>query len=491
MTHAMRRPAIMKNFSIFSRLMMGYLFLLVLAIGMSVYTIVQLGRVRDVTHTIILVDNEILDLHKSLTDDVVAETRNEKKFVIMRDPALYDQFVAARDEFDRQFERIAFLADSPALQNVLASLGEHHNRYQALFSAEAGYVKAGSTYDAKWYAAEKEAAVNALLDDLQQVRALSQLNVINKVRRLNEAGASAVNVTAVVTAVSLISGVLLSIFITRSITRPLALIRRKTAEIGSGIYEADLRLASPPEIGALAQDVNFMSTKLKEVDRLKSDFYALMSHELRTPLTSIKEGTTLMLDGAGGAVSERQKRILTIIVEESNRLIDLVTSLLDLSRLEAGMLAYHFARAEVPELVQRAVGEVSLLAEAKRIRIERDIPPSLTARMDIERVLQVLRNLLGNALKFTPAGGIVRIAAGRRGEGVWLSVSDTGPGIPQEQQATIFDKFRQAAATRAAAPAGSGLGLAIVKHIVEDHGGKAWVKSVEGKGSTFFFMLPS
>ena len=161
------------------------------------------------------------------------------------------------------------------------------------------------------------------------------------------------DITLAVTASSLVLGIIISLLITRSITVPLDHMAKKTAEIGSGIYGPALDLRSPPEIGALAQAFNFMSAKLRNVDKMKSDFYSLMSHELRTPLTSIKEGTNLFLEGHGGPVTEKQKWLLTIVAEESNRLIELVNSLMDLSKLEAGMLAYNFTKAELPPWSRR------------------------------------------------------------------------------------------------------------------------------------------
>jgi two-component system sensor histidine kinase GlrK len=268
-------------------------------------------------------------------------------------------------------------------------------------------------------------------------------------------------------------------------------MRDKTAEIARGVFEANLNLPSPPEINELAQAFNSMSTKLKEVDRMKSDFFSLMSHELRTPLTSIKEGTNLFLEGKGGEVTERQKRLLTIVSEESNRLIQLVNSLLDLSKLEAGIAAFQFLKADLAPLITRVIREIEPLAEAKGIRIKRDIQESPRVSMDTERILQVLRNLLGNAIKFTPQGGVIEISLQAKDGVVEVSVTDTGPGIPEEQTAIIFDKFRQAVHEGSRKIQGTGLGLAIVKQIIQSHGGRVWVESAVGRGSTFRFTLPA
>jgi two-component system sensor histidine kinase GlrK len=288
--------------------------------------------------------------------------------------------------------------------------------------------------------------------------------------------------------VCLLFGIVLAIWITRSITHPLAEMQKKTKEISEGIFEADLHLPSPPEIGELARAFNTMCNKLKEVDKMKMDFFALMSHELRTPLTSIKEGTNLFLEGKGGEVTDKQKRLLTIISEESDRLIGLVSSVLDLSKLESGLLAFNFSRADLPPLIARVVNEVGPLAEAKHIKINRDVPALPALVMDTEKILQVLRNLISNALKFTPSNGAVSITAQYSDHLVTVAIADTGPGIPKEHVPVIFDKFRQVLGS--ARFPGTGLGLAIVKHIIQKHGGTVWVHSEENRGSTFTFQLP-
>jgi two-component system sensor histidine kinase GlrK len=216
-----------------------------------------------------------------------------------------------------------------------------------------------------------------------------------------------------------------------------------------------------------------------------------MSHELRTPLTSIKEGTGLLLEGVGGETSAQQRKLLSIIAEESNRLIMLVNSLLDLSKMEAGMMRFEFASASVDPLIKRAVGELAPLVQAKQMELENHVASDLPwVRMDSEQILLVLRNLLGNAVKFSPRRGAVRVAARAVDGKLEISVKDSGPGIPAESLESIFDKFSQGTNRGANQRLGTGLGLAMAKNIVNAHGGKIWAESEVGKGSVFTFVLP-
>jgi two-component system sensor histidine kinase GlrK len=253
-----------------------------------------------------------------------------------------------------------------------------------------------------------------------------------------------------------------------------------------------LNLSSPPEIEELAAAFNLMCNKLKDLDKMKSDFFSSMSHELRTPLTSIKEGVSLLRDGVGGELMEKQKRLLAILAMETDRLIALVNSLLDLSKMEAGMMTYSFEQGDLVSLIDRAIMEIGPIVESKKMSIEARSSKSLPRiKMDRERILQALRNLIGNAVKFTPEGGRVKVSAQLVNRSVEVSIEDTGPGIPAENLSTIFDKFRQATATGSYLIRGTGLGLAIVKHIISSHGGKIWVESKLGHGSTFIFVLPA
>lgn len=233
--------------------------------------------------------------------------------------------------------------------------------------------------------------------------------------------------------------------------------------------------------------------RLKELDRMKSDFVSNVSHELRTPLTAIKGSADNMLDGITGPLNEKQIRYLTRIKSNADRLARLINDLLDLARIEAGKIDLRPSNLSLIHLSKEVAESLRPVAAEKLISLEVASPDGdVTAWADRDKVIQILMNLVGNAVKFTPAQGKVTIVVERDGqEWIQISVSDTGPGIPPEEANAVFDKFYQVAHMNKQKTKGTGLGLAISKALVAMHGGTIWLESQVGTGSTFYFTLPA
>jgi signal transduction histidine kinase len=476
--------------SLFSRLTIGYLAVFLIAALASGYAILQLGHFRDLTESILKVDNRILDHEKVLADLLLGQSRAEQKFAITKDEAWHLEFVRVKTDFEARLES-AFALNDRAAAPVLKKIQQDFNRYDELVESEARLVRTNKPYPQAQYKQEKDNLVDSMLASFEKLRLTQQQLTYTKVTDLAAAADQAREVSLTITAGCLLAIVLMSLLITHNITRPIGLLKNRTREIAKGNFEGRVGVKSPPEIKELAAAIDSMCEKLQELDRMKADFFASMSHELRTPLTSIKEGTGLLLDGVAGEPSEKQRKLLGILAEESNRLISVVNSLLDLSKMEAGMMTYDFEMSSVDSLIKRAVAEITPLVEAKHIKLESAIDAPLPSmRIDSERILQVLRNLLGNAVKFTPKGGQVSIIAKPANGKLEVSVKDSGPGIPMDSLVVIFEKFNQGSRNGPHNRQGTGLGLAIAKNIISSHGGKIWAESQLGKGSTFIFVLP-
>ena len=233
--------------------------------------------------------------------------------------------------------------------------------------------------------------------------------------------------------------------------------------------------------------------RLKELDKMKSAFVSNVSHELRTPLTAIKASADNMLDRLIGDLNAKQVGYLTRIKSNSDRLARLINDLLDLSTIEAGKIDLRPANIPLVTLVKEAAESLRPVAAEKLINLTvMSADPGVIAWADRDKVIQVLMNLIGNALKFTPTRGEVTVAVAKN-SAAWMqiSVTDTGPGIPAEEVNKVFGRFYQIGQAGTQKTQGTGLGLAISKALVEMHGGKIWVESEAGKGSTFSFTLPA
>jgi PAS domain S-box-containing protein len=233
--------------------------------------------------------------------------------------------------------------------------------------------------------------------------------------------------------------------------------------------------------------------RLQELDKMKSDFVSGVSHELRTPLTAIKVSVDNMLDGVIGEFNEKQIAYLTRIKANTDRLARLINDLLDLSRIEAGKIDFRPTNLSLVTLIKEVAESLRPVAAEKLISLNIASPDrEVMAWADRDKVVQVLMNLIGNALKFTPAHGKVTVVVGKNGDQwVRVSVADTGLGIPTEEADRIFDKFYQIAQSSKQKTKGTGLGLTICKDLVEMQGGQIWVESEGGQGSTFAFTLPA
>jgi signal transduction histidine kinase len=228
----------------------------------------------------------------------------------------------------------------------------------------------------------------------------------------------------------------------------------------------------------------------KQLERLKDELVSVVAHELRTPLTSIRGSLGLLASGSMDPASPQARRMVQIAAQNSDRLVRLINDMLDLERLESGTMELERTHVHAAVLVEEAVDSVRHAASAAGVRLESDVAPELTLLADRDRVVQVLLNLLANAVKFSPRGGVVTLLAERRGEEAAFQVRDHGRGIPPEMLDVVFDRFRQVDSSDAREKGGTGLGLPICRSIVQQHGGRIWAASVVGSGSTFFFTLP-
>jgi signal transduction histidine kinase/DNA-binding response OmpR family regulator len=247
----------------------------------------------------------------------------------------------------------------------------------------------------------------------------------------------------------------------------------------------------PIQNARLFQEIEEKSHELEVASRHKSEFLANMSHELRTPLNAIIGFSEVLTEKMFGELNEKQEEYLNDILSSGRHLLSLINDILDLSKVEAGRMELEIETFSLPEALQNGVTMVKERAGNHGISLSLDVDPAIDlVEADQRKVKQIVFNLLSNAVKFTPDGGRVELSAGRADAEVQIAVRDSGIGIAQEDQDRIFEEFRQASHGSATTHEGTGLGLALTKRFVELHGGRIWVESELGSGSTFTFTLP-
>ncbi len=233
-------------------------------------------------------------------------------------------------------------------------------------------------------------------------------------------------------------------------------------------------------------------TKQKELDQLKANFLSSVTHELRTPLIAMDKSISLLLGKQAGPVSQTQEQFLSIASRNLKRLTTLINDLLDVSKMEAGKMRVEFKPVLIEEVIDETIANLKDWAKTKSITIKKEVEKEIPkVDMDFDRIVQVLSNLIGNAIKFTPEEGKIVVGARLEGANLRVNVKDSGTGIPKENIENIFNKFYQGGGRSPTDINGTGLGLSIVKEIIKMHKGKVWAESKKGQGANFIFTLPA
>lgn len=320
-------------------------------------------------------------------------------------------------------------------------------------------------------------------------------------RQEADAAAQRARATALLVILSIVvaglAGLTVFVYLRHGVLRPLGELTAAVSAVRSGLLDVRVPEQGAREFRVLERSFNetvialqLADEERRRLEQLKSDFIAIVSHELRTPLTSIKGYTEMVLDGDAGPVSEEQRDYLGTALTNTDRLVDLVNDLLDLSRIESGRFEVERGRVDIAAVVESALGTLRPLIDAKAQRLSVQMAPGLPpVDGDARRLTQVAVNLISNASKYTPTGGAITVQAIAEGGSMVLRVSDTGAGIHPEDQLHLFERFYRARTAGHHNVTGTGLGLAITRSIVELHGGRILVQSVPGEGSTFEVRL--
>lgn len=480
----------MVNATLFQRLTLGYLATLLLMVALGSYATLELKHIHQLAVEASTIHGEAARQAESLADSLLSLAALEQKFQIAQDRDFYLRLRDSQEAFQNRLAALSHLVGATPLHPLVRQAQSLEQEYAAQVEALAqpGSRPGPGT-------ASPQSGIDRAAPLARHLRALIVAAEARRDDQIQAAGRISARVFQMTAAVGLAClglGLLISWANTHSVTRSVGLLQNQMQALAAGRFQAIGRLRAPPEIRALVEDFNRMGARLQELDELKEDFLRHVSHDLRTPLTVIKEACGLMGGGAAAGSPGQSGELLAMITAECDRLIASVNRILDLGRMEANMMAYRFEPLDPMAVARQVVLQLAPLAIARRIELALDPAELPPVRADRERLAQLLENLLGNALKFTPPGGAVRICAAAPeapGAPVQIAVHDTGAGIPSAELERIFEKFRRIE-TGGPTPRGAGLGLAICQHIVTAHGGRIWAESRPGAGSTFSFSLP-
>lgn len=360
-----------------------------------------------------------------------------------------------------------------------------NDRIEALVAADS--LEEATTY----LVAEATPLVESARAAVPAVAAAIDLDTSARVPIAQRSAVTAATATTAAVFVGVALAIALALASARVLTGPLDRLRRAMARVAEGTFETpfDLQYDRRDEVGDLSRSFRTMTLRLAELDRLKAEFVGTVSHDLKTPIAVITGYSELVQEELSGALTPRQTELLRSLAEQTRTLQRRLDQLVEISRMESGRLRLGLEEIDVRHFAEDVFREFEPAARKREIRLELSVhdrtPPAIVADPDVLRT-DVIGNLVGNALKFTPAGGMIRISLRPDGQRLSIEIADTGIGIPQDQLDRIFDRYYQSRG----ATGGTGLGLAIAKAGVENHGGRIEVQSRVGRGTRFRVTLP-
>ncbi|MCP4115028.1 MAG: HAMP domain-containing protein [Desulfobacteraceae bacterium] len=469
---------------------MVILMLIVLLAGV---VMVNLNSLRKVNREIVDVNKTGIIIVERLLNSFPDLVKAGEKYVVSGDMDYYERFQMLKQTLFFDMDELERLLNTKEDRQLLGLARSECNLYLVALEEQSIHRKKVTDLPPQ-VLEEKEACLMGTVSAFQQIIELNEAAITEKTTISNRRINRILLITLVVGLVVLAAGISIFAVTTRSITRSVSLLKDKTKEIAEGRFDRIGALQGPIEIQDLAHHFDIMCQRLGELDALKADFVSHVSHELKTPLAAIKEASAMLSNGLFAGDGEKQEELHFLIRDECDRLLDSVVRILDYSKMEASEMEYRFDSFFLPQVIQMSILKLAPLCDTRNIDLEfipppRELPLVL---IDRDRILEVMNNLIGNAIKFTPGHGRISVSIDleEKEKLVKVSVADTGCGIAPGHLTEVFEKFKQidnGVGTRM----GTGLGLSISKYIIKAHRGNLWAKSDISQGTTMVFTLPA
>jgi two-component system sensor histidine kinase GlrK len=493
-----------------TKIISGYGILIALMAMLLVYQVFTIHQLQSTISGLSRVNIPAASTALQLRRDIeLVEEFTKKSFVFLADRQYQDKLQEYCTLFEtdvREIESRGYTTTEKAeiqrLSQLWSSFADELRRQQSMLQSH-----------------EAQDVPTLLIEQLDQLRGqtdgvyeAARISIEAEVKVSHQTGRLAETVSWILGAVALLLSGLVSFLIVQSISSPLKQLTQGTRAISEGKFFYRLDTTRHDEFGQLAKDFNTMTHRLDELDQMKKDFVSHVSHELKVPLASMQETNQLLLEQIPGPLSDKQRRLLELNLASGQRLSAMIGNLLDLSRMEAGVMEYELKANDLAELVRNAAAEFQAHSGNRDLDLKLEIPDQpVMVECDGDRIMQIIRNLIGNAVKFSPKGKVIRIhvttipvmppgvpeswrgkilAASNGKEFALLSVADSGPGVPDPHKEKIFEKFHQVKQGKKIPGQGAGLGLAISRTIAEAHRGALWVENNPEGGSIFYLLIP-
>ena len=478
------------------KLLAGFLTITVLLIMMGAVGLKLLSDVHDDSEQLIKLQRKI-EAYRQVQHDTTTQLYSVASALLASDTRTLDSTLRQLNQLGYDVDRLQFVAKDEV--ELLGQFRQDYERFVEVVTSVVELIRAGDARQAREVQAAQATPLADRLERLtNQLVNKAEADIVAGIESSNQAYKNSRYAVIAFALGSIVLALGLGYAISWSLIGPVEEIESRLDRVAAGDFTQRVRVINRDELGALAANVNKMCEELgrlyqqlEDASKHKSQFLASMSHELRTPLNAILGYTELIADGIYGAPPEKMQAVLKRVESNGRHLLGLINAVLDLSKIEAGQFTLDLADYSLQNVAQTVYNAVEPLALDKKLALKAEVQPDLPpGRGDERRLTQVLLNLVGNAIKFTDVGEVIIKADASDGT-FNLAVRDTGPGISVTDQAKLFQEFQQADNSITRKKEGTGLGLAISKRIIEMHGGRIWMESQLGKGSTFFVTLPA
>jgi two-component system sensor histidine kinase GlrK len=469
-----------------TRIIAGYVILILLTVAILSYQVYTIRQLNDINGNLsqVNVDNALKSLQLQYDERVIEEWA--QKYYGTGDKTYKDLFDLAGNDFEMDLMKLEPTVTSEAEREAIRKVSQSWKALQEIIGAEHKHP-----IDPK-VTTQLNDQLAALRADATPLSDASKTAILDAANVSSKTAARAYQISLYAAGGAILLSVLVSVPIVWSITSRLRELGKATRAVAAGQFEHRMAASGTDEFADLAGDFNTMAQRLGELDQMKKDFVSHVSHDLKGPLASTRETVHILLEEIPGPLNDKQRRLLSLCLKSSERLSGMIGNLLDVSRMEAGMMDYKIESCDLVPLARNAASELEGLAREKKLELVVDSAvPEIRVDCDQGRITQVISNLIENAIKFSPVSSkaLVRIEA--NGEYAILSVRDRGPGVPMLSRTRIFDRFHQVNPGKKIKGQSVGLGLAICRTIVEAHGGSIWVEDNPGGGSIFFMKIKS